>query len=184
MGSVRALLWLKRSGQPAATDLGKPGAPERSPTVGCRHSDKDTFDMNSALERVKGVWNHTQACGIALVITLVFIVGSSVVISRSGTEGPASHNHLDRNGNRRVLRVCYSPDRGRRQELNRNDLLAIARTYNMLKNERPVFDELLRLNEGCKVSPTAEALKCSQSPCQPGPSSICPTCLLLVPLRD
>jgi hypothetical protein len=120
--------------------------------------------------------------GTLLIILLFLVVGVSWFISIQSAKANASRSRADGLRDRTYLRVCYTI---KKNELNRRDLEVIAIKYNLRKNERPDFEDILRLNHGCKPAPGAEALVCSEGPCYPLTARIqCGGCVLLVPLRD
>ncbi len=140
--------------------------------------------MNEALDTIKAAWGRTLAGGIIAALILALVVGIGWTTAHSAPDG-GSHPRTDSKPARNRLRICYASGNSKSAELNRSDLERVARQYNILKNEKPDFEDILRFNEKCKPSPTAEALVCNQEPCsQPKTDRPCLGCALWVPIRD
>jgi hypothetical protein len=141
--------------------------------------------MNEAFDIIKHTWTRSLTGGILLFLALVFVVGMSWVITRPSESEVGPRTRPDNKPARNRLLICYSGSKSLKAELNKSDLERIAKSYNLLKNEKPDFEDILRLNEKCKPSPTAEALVCDQEPCLSASKEMrCAGCVLWVPMRD
>ncbi len=140
--------------------------------------------MNPAFDTIKLTWPRILTGGTLVIILLAFIVIVSWFVSIQSADASVSRPRGDGKGDRTILRVCYG-GKSKKNQLDKQDLEAIATKFNLKKNERPDFEDILRLNHSCKTSPTAEALVCIEGPCFPSHAGMqCNGCVIMVPMRE
>ena len=79
---------------------------------------------------------------------------------------------------RRVLKVCAA-----KTELNRVDLVSLARRYGVMNGTEPSIGEILKLNEKCRTTPDVENLDLTLPQCINEKPDQCTTGIVLVPIQ-